>query len=48
MALSMSGPLPRMSDEMIARAVPLLREAAGRISADLAGPAPLSAVEVTA
>ena len=48
MALSMSGPLPRMSDEMIARAVPLLREAASRISADLAGPAPLSAVGVTA
>jgi IclR family acetate operon transcriptional repressor len=48
MALSMSGPLPRMTDEMIARAVPLLREAASRISADLAGPASLSEVEVTA
>lgn len=48
MALSMSGPLPRMSDEVIARAVPALREAARRISADLAGPAALSAAGATA
>lgn len=48
MALSMSGPLPRMSDEVIARALPVLREAACQISADLAGPAALSAVEATA
>lgn len=48
MALSISGPLPRMSEEAIARAVPVLREAASRISEDLAGPVSLSAVEATA
>lgn len=48
MALSMSGPLTRMSDDVIARAVPALREAAVKISADLAGPASLRPVEATA
>lgn len=32
MALSVSGPLIRMSDEVVARAVPLLQEAAGRLA----------------
>lgn len=32
MAVSVSGPLTRMSDEVVSRAVPLLREAAARIS----------------
>jgi IclR family acetate operon transcriptional repressor len=35
MALSMSGPLPRMSDDVVGRAAPLLHDAAARISADL-------------
>lgn len=39
MALSMSGPLPRMSDEVIARAVPRLHRAAAEISAELGGAA---------
>lgn len=40
MALSMSGPLPRMGDEAIAAAVPVLRLAAARISAELGHPDP--------
>ncbi len=44
-ALSMSGPLTRMSDDVIAKATPILRKAAENIGAALAGPAPLSAVE---
>jgi IclR family acetate operon transcriptional repressor len=35
MALSMSGPLPRMSDDVVAKAAPLLHKAAARIGADL-------------
>ena len=35
MALSMSGPLPRMGDDVITRSVPVLRRAAGRIGAEL-------------
>jgi IclR family acetate operon transcriptional repressor len=35
MALSMSGPLPRMSDEVIAKAAPILHRAAVQISAEL-------------
>lgn len=35
MALSMSGPLPRMGDEVVARAVPVLQAAAADISAEL-------------
>jgi IclR family acetate operon transcriptional repressor len=46
-ALSMSGPLTRMSDAVIDRAAPILREAAGKIGAELATPAPASAVEAT-
>jgi IclR family transcriptional regulator, acetate operon repressor len=39
MALSMSGPLTRMSDDVVAEAAPILHEAAARISAELgAGP----------
>ncbi len=38
MALSMSGPLPRMSDEAVAKAAPILHEAAAALSADLGGP----------
>ena len=45
MALSMSGPLTRMSDDVIERAVPILREAAEQIGAELAAPAPVSAAE---
>ena len=37
MALSMSGPLPRMSDAQVLEAVPHLREAAARIADELAG-----------
>jgi IclR family transcriptional regulator, acetate operon repressor len=36
MALSVSGPLPRMADEVIAKAAPMLQQAAEHISADLA------------
>jgi IclR family transcriptional regulator, acetate operon repressor len=35
MALSMSGPLSRMSDEVVSRAVPVLRNAAAEIGAEL-------------
>jgi IclR family acetate operon transcriptional repressor len=38
MALSMSGPLTRMSDQVVAKAAPILRGAAGEISAELAAP----------
>jgi IclR family acetate operon transcriptional repressor len=38
MALSMSGPLPRMSDDAVAKAAPILRQAAAALSADLGGP----------
>ena len=39
MALSVSGPLPRMSDAVVARAVPLLHAAAAELSAELGGAA---------
>jgi IclR family acetate operon transcriptional repressor len=42
-ALSMSGPLTRMSDDVIDKATPILRKAAENIGAALAAPAPLSA-----
>jgi IclR family acetate operon transcriptional repressor len=42
-ALSMSGPLTRMSDDVIDRAVPILRQAADRIGGELAAPALASA-----
>jgi IclR family acetate operon transcriptional repressor len=35
MALSMSGPLPRMSDAVVAKAAPMLHKAAEQISAEL-------------
>jgi IclR family acetate operon transcriptional repressor len=35
MAVSMSGPLPRMSDEVVGRAVPVLQKAAAEIGAEL-------------
>jgi IclR family transcriptional regulator, acetate operon repressor len=44
-ALSMSGPLTRMSDAAIDKAAPLLRETAAKISAEIAAPAPVSAAE---
>jgi IclR family acetate operon transcriptional repressor len=37
MALSMSGPLPRMSDDTVAKAAPILHEAAAAVSAELGG-----------
>lgn len=42
-ALSMSGPLTRMSDGIVDRAVPILRQAAEKIGAELAAPAPVGA-----
>jgi DNA-binding IclR family transcriptional regulator len=39
-ALSMSGPLTRMSDDVIDRGVPILRQAADRIGVELAAPTP--------
>jgi IclR family acetate operon transcriptional repressor len=39
-ALSVSGPATRMTDEMVARAVPLLTDAARRFSDDLASGQP--------
>jgi IclR family acetate operon transcriptional repressor len=36
MALSMSGPAPRMTDAVVAQAAPMLQKAAARISAELA------------
>lgn len=51
MALSMSGPLTRMSDDVVAKAAPILHEAAEQISAELGvparGPIPVDADEVT-
>jgi IclR family acetate operon transcriptional repressor len=47
MALSMSGPLTRMSDDVIDRAVPILSHAAAKIGGELAAPAPLRATEIT-
>jgi IclR family transcriptional regulator, acetate operon repressor len=47
MALSMSGPLTRMSDDVIDRAVPILGRAAAKIGAELAAPAPASAADIT-
>jgi IclR family transcriptional regulator, acetate operon repressor len=46
-ALSMSGPLTRMSDDVIDKAAPILREAAGKIGAELAPPAPASTGDIT-
>lgn len=40
MGLSMSGPVTRMSDAVIERAVPILSQAAGNIGAELAAAAP--------
>ncbi|MCD9196945.1 IclR family transcriptional regulator [Aeromicrobium wangtongii] len=37
MAISVSGPLGRMTDEVVDRAVPLLRQAAATLAADLTG-----------
>ena len=37
LAVSVSGPSPRMSDEVVARAVPLLQDAARRLATGLAG-----------
>jgi DNA-binding IclR family transcriptional regulator len=47
MALCMSGPLTRMSDEVIDRAVPILSQAAAKIGAELGAPAPAIAAEIT-
>jgi IclR family acetate operon transcriptional repressor len=44
MALSMSGPLPRMTDERVKEAVPHLDEAARRISDELSGAGRLASV----
>jgi IclR family acetate operon transcriptional repressor len=41
MALSMSGPLTRMSDEVVAAAAPILHEAAAEIGAELSAPSRL-------
>jgi IclR family acetate operon transcriptional repressor len=41
MALSMSGPLSRMTDEVVSQAVPVLREAAAEIGAELNRNGPL-------
>ena len=43
MAMSVSGPLPRMSDAAIAAAVPVLRRAAAEFSTELGGTPPRSA-----
>jgi IclR family acetate operon transcriptional repressor len=40
MALSMSGPLPRMSDDVVAAAAPILTAAASRIGAELSARGP--------
>ena len=47
MALSMSGPLTRMSDDVIDKAVPILSQAAAKIGAEIAAPAPMRAAEIT-
>ena len=36
LAVSVSGPAPRMTDELVAHAVPILRETTGRLAAELA------------
>jgi IclR family acetate operon transcriptional repressor len=36
LAISVSGPAPRMTDELVAHAVPVLQAAATAIAADLA------------
>ena len=41
MALSMSGPLTRMSDAMVDKAAPILRKAAEKIGSELSGSVPL-------
>jgi IclR family acetate operon transcriptional repressor len=43
MAMSVSGPLPRMSDDMVAKAAPILQRAAAEFSEDLGGTAPPAA-----
>jgi IclR family acetate operon transcriptional repressor len=49
MALSMSGPLTRMTDDVVERAAPMLHEAARQIGAELAAPSSLdSAREIGA
>ena len=49
MALSMSGPLTRMTDDVVERAAPMLHEAARQIGAELAAPGSLdSAGEIGA
>jgi IclR family acetate operon transcriptional repressor len=52
MALSMSGPLPRMSDDVVAKAAPILHDAATQISAELGvpirSPLPVDTTEATA
>ena len=49
MALSMSGPLTRMTDDVVARAAPMLHEAARQIGAELGAPGPVdSASEIGA
>ena len=35
LAVSISGPAPRMTDELVAHAVPILRETTGRLAAEL-------------
>jgi IclR family acetate operon transcriptional repressor len=35
LGISVSGPAPRMSEELVARAVPLLRQAATRLSSEI-------------
>ena len=36
LAISVSGPAPRMTDDLVAHAFPVMREAAARLAADLA------------
>ena len=43
MALSMSGPLTRMTDEVVAAAAPILHDAAAEIGAELSVPSRLDA-----
>jgi IclR family acetate operon transcriptional repressor len=37
MAVSVSGPVTRMTDDMLARAVPLLHEAGNRLTGEMLG-----------
>lgn len=50
MAMSVSGPLPRMPEDMVARAAPILARAAAEFSEDLGGasPPPARPVDATA